>query len=122
MVTQATSMSRSGVTDWLIQRITAVILAAYTLCVLGYVALHPDLTYAEWSAFFGNTGMQIFTMLALISTCAHAWIGMWTIGSDYLREHTLGEKAASLRFIYQIGCILVIVAYLIWGINILWGN
>lgn len=122
MVTQATSMSRSGVTDWLIQRITAVILAAYTLCILGYVALHPDLTYAEWSAFFSNTGMQIFTMLALISTCAHAWIGMWTIGSDYLREHTLGEKAASLRFIYQIGCILVIVAYLIWGINILWGN
>lgn len=122
MVTQVTSMSRSGVSDWVIQRISAIVLAAYSLCILGYIVMHPDLTYAEWTAFFNNTGMQIFTMLALISTCAHAWIGMWTVGSDYLREHTLGEKASSLRFIYQIGCILLIVGYLIWGINILWGN
>lgn len=122
MVTQVTSMSRSGVSDWVIQRVSAIVLAAYTLCILGYIVMHPDLTYAEWSAFFNNTGMQIFTMLALMSTCAHAWIGMWTVGSDYLREHTLGERASSLRFVYQIGCILLIVGYLIWGINILWGN
>lgn len=122
MVTQVTSMSRSGVSDWVIQRITAIVLAAYTLCILGYIVMHPELTYSEWSAFFNNTGMQIFTMLALISTCAHAWIGMWTVGSDYLREHTMGERASSFRFIYQIGCILLIVGYLIWGINILWGN
>ncbi len=115
-------MSRSGVSDWLVQRVSAIVLAAYTLCILGYVLINPDLTYAQWSAFFQSTGMQVFTMLALVSTCAHAWIGMWTVGSDYLREHTLGAKATSLRFIYQIGCILVIIAYLIWGINILWGN
>ena len=122
MVTQVTSMSRSGVSDWVIQRISAIVLAAYTLCILGYIVMHPDLTYAEWTAFFNNTGMQIFTMLALVSTCAHAWIGMWTVGSDYLREHTLGERASSLRFIYQVSCILLIAGYLIWGINILWGN
>ena len=122
MVTQVTSMSRSGVSDWLIQRVTALVLAAYTLCIVGFVMINPGLDYQTWSAFFDRTGMQVFTMLALLSTCAHAWIGMWTVGSDYLREHTLGEGGTALRFIYQVACVLIIVASLLWGINILWGS
>ena len=115
-------MSRNGVSDWLVQRVSALVLAAYTLCIFGSVLMNPGLDFKTWSGFFNSTGMQIFTMLAILSTCAHAWIGMWTIGSDYLREHTLGSKATALRFIYQISCVLVIAAYLIWGITILWGN
>ena len=122
MVTQVTSMSKNGVSDWIIQRVTAVILAAYTVCQLGFVLVNPEMDYATWSAFHAGTAMQIFTMMALVSTCAHAWIGMWTIGSDYLQEHLMGSKATLLRFLYQIGCVLIIIAYLLWGINILWGN
>ena len=122
MVTQVTSLSRNGVSDWVIQRVSALVLATYTLWVFGFVVLNPGMDFATWSGLFNNTGMQVFTMLAVLSTAAHAWIGMWTIGSDYLREHTLGPRAATLRFIYQIGCVLIIAVYLIWGINILWGN
>jgi len=122
MVNQVTSLSRNGVSDWVIQRVSALVLATYTLWVFGFVVLNPGMDFATWSGLFNNTGMQVFTMLAVLSTAAHAWIGMWTIGSDYLREHTLGPRAATLRFIYQIGCVLIIAAYLIWGINILWGN
>jgi len=122
MVNQVTSLSRNGVSDWVIQRVSALVLATYTLWVFGFVVLNPGMDFATWSGFFNNTGMQVFTMLAVLSTAAHAWIGMWTIGSDYLREHTLGPRAATLRFIYQIGCVLIIAVYLIWGINILWGN
>ena len=43
-------------------------------------------------------------------------------GSDYLRPHLMGALANPLRFIYQIGCILVTIAYLLWGINIIWGS
>ena len=122
MVSQVTSLSRNGVSDWVIQRVSALVLATYTLWVFGFVVLNPGMDFATWSGLFNNTGMQVFTMLALLSIAAHAWIGMWTIGSDYLREHTLGPRAATLRFIYQIGCVLIIAVYLIWGINILWGN
>ena len=122
MVNQVTSLSRNGVSDWVIQRVSALVLATYTLWVFGFVVLNPGMDFATWSGLFNNTGMQVFTMLAVLSTAAHAWIGMWTIGSDYLREHTLGPRAATLRFIYQIGCVLIIAVYLIWGINILWGK
>ena len=122
MVSQVTGLSRNGVSDWVIQRVTAVVLAAYTLCILGFVLVTPNLDHATWSAFFSRTSMQVFTLLALLSTCAHAWIGMWTVGSDYLQEHLQGEWINSVRFLFQIGCVLIIVAYLIWGVIILWGN
>ena len=122
MVTQATALSRNGVTDWLIQRVSAMVLALYTLCILAFIVLNPDLTYGTWMAFHNHPAMEIFTMLALVSTCAHAWIGMWAIGSDYLRPHLMGAIANPLRSIYQIGCVLVTIAYLLWGINIIWGS
>lgn len=122
MVTQVTSMGRSGVSDWIVQRVTAVILAAYTVFLVGIVLFNSDLSYETWRTLFSTSWMQIFTLMALLATCAHAWIGMWTIGSDYLRDHLLGPNATALRFVFQIGSILIIIAYLLWGLLILWGN
>ena len=121
MVSQIISFSRNGVADWLVQRVTAWILTFYTLFLVGYVFLQPEITYDGWHTLFASTWMQVFSILALISTCAHGWIGMWTVGTDYIRVHLMGEKAEALRFIYQIVCILTLVIYLIWGIQILWG-
>ena len=121
-VSQVLSLSRNGVFDWLIQRVTAVILAVYSVVIVGYCVMQPEITFDSWRAFFGTTWMQVLTLLALLSTCAHAWIGMWTIGSDYLREHLLGSGATTQRFIYQVICMLLTTVYLVWGIRILWGN
>ncbi len=122
MVTQVTSYSRNGVSDWLVQRATAWVLTIYTIILLGYVLFQPEITYQGWHAFFSQTWMQVLTIIALISTCAHAWIGMWTVGTDYIRVHLIGERADSIRFIYQIIIILTLAVYLIWGVQILWGN
>lgn len=122
MVTNATNLSRSGLSDWLIQRISAVILAAYTLCVLGSFALNPDMDFAQWSAIYESNVMRIFSLIALASLCGHAWIGMWTIGTDYLTSLQLGKAATAVRLSYQIICMLLVAVYLIWGIQIFWGN
>jgi succinate dehydrogenase / fumarate reductase membrane anchor subunit len=122
MVTQVTSFSRNGLSDFIVQRVTAYILATYTVFLVGYLLISGDLNYADWQMLFSHTAMQIFTLLALVSTCAHAWIGMWTIGTDYIREHYFGASADSFRLIYQVICILAVASYLIWGVKILWGN
>lgn len=122
MVTQVIGLSRNGVSDWLIQRISAYILGLYTVVLLGFVLISGEVTYASWSGLFQQTWMQIFTMLTLLSLCAHAWIGMWTVGTDYLRELQLGASAARARLIYQVGCVLILIVYLVWGIKILWGG
>ncbi len=113
MVASVTSLGRNGLYDWLIQRFTAVVLAAYTIFMLGYLVLNPDLTYAQWSGLFDGTPMRIFSLLALFSMGAHAWVGLWTISTDYM-------KATGVRVIFQAVCGVAMFAYVVWGVQILW--
>ena len=119
MVTQVLSLSRSGLTDFVIQRVTAVILALYALCVIGFFVT-VEVDHAALTAWFLSMPMQVFSTLALLSTIAHAWIGMWTIGTDYLRTAQIGALANSLRFLYQLGCLLLLFVYLVWGLRVIW--
>ena len=122
MVTQVTSLSRSGLSDFVIQRVTAVVLAAYTAFLTIFLLIQGEVSFFDWQALFASTWMQVFTLLAILSTCAHAWVGMWTFGTDYIREHYFGANADAIRLVYQVVCILMLIVYVIWGIKILWGN
>lgn len=121
MVTAVTSFGRSGLYDWLIQRVGAVVLTAYTVFLVVYIVLNPELDFAQWSALFGNLWMRIFSLLALISFITHAWIGLWSVLTDYLTSRLLGPKATVLRLIAQMVLGIAAVTYLVWGIEILWG-
>jgi succinate dehydrogenase / fumarate reductase membrane anchor subunit len=121
MVTAVTSFGRSGLYDWLIQRVGAVVLTAYTIFLVAYVALNPGLDFAQWSALFSQLWMRIFSLLALISFITHAWIGLWSVLTDYLTNRLLGAKATVLRLIAQTVLGIAAVTYLVWGIEILWG-
>ena len=121
MVVSATSLGKNGVTDWLVQRASAVIMAVYFVCVLSFLLCNPDLSYLDWKAYMGSTYMKVFTFLALISLAGHAWIGMWAVSTDYLTERQLGDIATPLRIVFQLGTILVCIVYVVWGAMILWG-
>ena len=114
MVASVTNYGRSGVYDHLVQRTSAVIIAVYTLFLFGFVVTSPDLQYAQWHGLFAQTWMKVFSLAALVSICAHAWIGMWTVSTDYI-------KKAAGRFLFQLVCVAAVFVYLVWGIQILWG-
>ncbi|HQN41780.1 MAG TPA: succinate dehydrogenase, hydrophobic membrane anchor protein, partial [Pseudomonadales bacterium] len=42
MVTNVTNFGRSGLHDWLVQRLSALVLAAYTLFLLVFLLINPD--------------------------------------------------------------------------------
>ena len=107
------SINRGGLHDWLIQRVSAVVLAAYSVFLVVYCVIHPHMDYAVWRGLFANPAMRIFNLMALLSLVAHAWIGMWTIGTDYL-------KLNGVRLGFQVVVALILVACLLWGIQIFW--
>lgn len=113
MLRTVTNLGRSGLQDWLIQRISAVILAAYAIVIVSFWLLNFGCEPSVWQSFFYNIYMRIATLLALISLIAHAWIGVWTITTDYL-------KITWLRLSIQILVYIVLLLYLIWGLQILW--
>lgn len=120
MVTNVTSFGRSGLSDWLVQRVSAVVILLYVICHATIIINTPDMDYLQWHALFADPVMKIFSLITLVALCAHAWIGMWTVATDYLTTRMLGEKATFVRFLFLVICIGVLVVYLLWGIMILW--
>lgn len=127
MVTSVTNLGRSGLSDWMIQRVSGVILLAYTIFIAAVVFIGaPD--YAEWTALFGQTWVKVFSLAALLSIASHAWIGLWCVSTDYLVTHVLtikmgpavGAQANLLRWCFQAVSAIVLFTYVVWGIQILW--
>ena len=114
MVTTVTSYGRSGLSDWLVQRVSAVILAVYSIFMVVYLLLNPQIDFVQWSSLFSGTGMRIFSLMALLSLGAHCWIGFWSVSTDYLKHF-------AVRFVFQMVVGLLMFIYTIWGVQLLWG-
>jgi succinate dehydrogenase / fumarate reductase membrane anchor subunit len=118
MVTSVTSFSRTGLSDWLIQRITSVILLAYFVFVAYQLGASVD--YTSWKGLFDQNWVKVFTLLAALSLAAHSWIGLWSVFTDYLTERLLGPVGNVLRLLCQLGASLALVVYVIWVVVIVW--
>lgn len=102
-----------GLKDWLAQRITAVVLAVYTVVLGVAVLVGPPLAQASWKALFSGSFMKVLTLLAFVALAWHAWIGVRDIYMDYI-------KPTAIRLTLEVATIIVLLAYVIWAANILW--
>ena len=125
MVIPFLSFSRRGLLDFVVQRVSAFIMAAY-VCVLLWFFLANEVSHQVLVNFFLSTPMQIFSALTILSILGHAWVGLWTIGTDYIqRAHLefipgLANLSTAIRFSYQVVCLLVMSIYLIWAMKLIW--
>ncbi len=114
MVNRVVTGAHYGLRDWLVQRVTAVVMAAFTLFVAAYLLMQPSFGYDTWIELFSGNVMRSFSLLFLLSLFYHAWIGMRDIVMDYV-------KPAGIRLLIHVLVILALVVYVIWSIQILWG-
>ena len=101
-----------GLRDWLAQRVTAVIMALYTIVLLVAMLAMPELTYGNWAGLFAASWMKIATMLVVISLIYHAWVGVRDIYMDYL-------SSTGLRLVLEVATIAVLIGYACWAAIIL---
>ncbi|RZO20419.1 MAG: succinate dehydrogenase, hydrophobic membrane anchor protein [SAR92 clade bacterium] len=121
MVGIASSFSQSGVINWLVQRVSALVMTAYIVFITVYLLANPNISYAQWSELNSLLSMRLFSLLTMASIASHAWIGIWCVLTDYVTERLLGPKADIIRKVLQVCMIAVILIYLVWAIDILWG-
>ena len=112
MVMSVSNLSRSGLRDWLIQRLSALVLFSYIVVVLGCSLMHPHMTFVQWQGLFHNSFMQFMTFLVAFAIFTHIWIGLWTVITDYI-------KPTVLRFLCEVAVLLVICGYFYWIFYIL---
>jgi len=122
VVTNVTALGRSGLSDWLIQRVSAVILAIYTVGLLGWFVCNAGVDFATWQALNACLAMRIANTLALLALIAHAWIGVWTILTDYVTSARLGTLGTALRIAMQAASFLWLFVCLVWGAVIIWAG
>lgn len=103
-----------GLRDWLAQRVTAVIMVLYTFLWLGIFLAKPNFDYLAWRGLFANVFFKLATFVFLLSLYYHAWVGMRDILMDYI-------KPVGVRLSLQVVVVVLLVAYLAWAIQLLWG-
>jgi succinate dehydrogenase membrane anchor subunit len=103
-----------GLTDWLIQRLSAIVMVVYTALVLGIALWSGGIDYALWEQLFVHGGFKLASFLFMVALLYHAWIGMRDIYMDYL-------KPVALRLTFEAITVIVLIGYLGWTIQILWG-
>ena len=103
-----------GVGAWLLQRLTAVVMAGYTVFAVLALVLHRPLNYAAWKSIFGEMWFQVGTVLFVAALLYHAWVGMRDILMDYVR-------ATGPRLMAQFAVAFVLLVYLVWTVGIVWG-
>ncbi len=103
-----------GLRDWLAQRVTAVVMALWLLVLLGALLWSGGFDHAAWKALWDSSAFRLVSFLFVVAVLWHAWVGVRNIAMDYL-------KPVWLRVTFQCAVIAVLVVYLGWAIQILWG-
>lgn len=120
-VTKVTSLGRSGLSDWMVQRISALVMTSYLVFIVGYFVANPNLGYSQWVELHSCLSMRMFSLVTILSIAAHAWIGMWCVLTDYVTVRLVGPKATAIRIFFQLAMIAITLLYVVWAIDILWG-
>jgi succinate dehydrogenase / fumarate reductase membrane anchor subunit len=102
-----------GLRDWLAQRITAGIMAVYSVIALVVIIGGVPITYSVWKDLFSQGWMRVATLLFMASLAWHAWVGVRDILMDYI-------KPDGLRLSLQVLTLLTLASYIGWTIQILW--
>ena len=103
-----------GLRDWLAQRITAVLMALFTLVVLAQLLLTKGrIGYDLWAGIFSAQWMKVLTFVVIIALLYHAWVGIRDIWMDYI-------KPVSLRLGLQVFSMAWLVGCAGWAIQVLW--
>ena len=103
-----------GVRDWLSQRVTAVLMALFTLIVLGQMIFNKGtMGYEKWAGIFSSQWMKTLTFVVIVAMLYHVWVGMRDIWMDYIQP-------VGIRLLMQVFTIVWLVACAGWAIQVLW--
>ena len=113
MVRVASNNTR-GFFEWIVQRATALLIGVYTIFLVGFLVMHVPLNYTDWKLLFDCVAMRVATIVVVAAILWHAWIGLWTVLTDYV-------KCGYARLFLQIVIVVLLASYFVWCLDAFWG-
>jgi len=102
-----------GMRDWLSQRVTATLMALFTIAVIVQVLLPGEMGYDKWAGMFSRQWMKVLTFVVIVSLLVHVWVGMRDIWMDYV-------KPVAVRLVLQVFTLVWLVGCAGWAVQVLW--
>ncbi len=102
-----------GLRDWLAQRVTAGLMALFTIVLLAQLLFGGELDYDRWAAIFSTNWMRSLTFSVIVALAIHAWVGMRDILMDYVHGVVLRLCLEVATLVWLLGCAG-------WAIQVLW--
>ncbi len=103
-----------GLRDWLVQRVTAVLMALFTIVLLAQVLFGAPLGYDRWAEIFSSQWMKSLTFSVIVAMAWHAWVGVRDIVMDYV------TRSVGLRLALHVLTIVWLVGCAGWAVQVLW--
>jgi succinate dehydrogenase / fumarate reductase membrane anchor subunit len=102
-----------GIGDWLIQRITGLVLAIYTVILLVTFFGAHNFSYEGWAGLFSRQWFKLFTEATLLGIFYHVYIGVRDIFMDYVKNF-------GVRLVLLILAVVWLISCAVWSVQILW--
>jgi len=106
------SRAAQGLRAWLLQRFTAIYLAAYLVSALVCLLSRDTVTYADWRNGFAQPWIGVATVIFAVAVLLHVWVGIRDVLIDYVH-------AVWLRLLFMSGTALVLLGSLLWVVRAL---
>ena len=104
-----------GVKDWLAQRVTAIVMAAYTIILLVAFLTAQDFSYQGWAGLFSRQWFKLFSLVTFLALYYHAWVGIRDIWMDYVKNVGLRLTLQFITIFWLVGCVAYTVQIL-WSV------
>tara|TARA_Y100000590_G_scaffold445021_1_gene576547 strand:- start:1632 stop:1982 length:351 start_codon:yes stop_codon:yes gene_type:complete len=112
-----------GKSLWYLQRYSAV----YFLVFLGYLEFQFWTERLNFEVMVSDPIFISSIIIFIVLACLHGFIGLWTVGTDYLTTRTLGFLSSKLsvhakviRKIYEFFFLAVGILTLVLYLSIFW--
>ena len=103
-----------GFRDWLAQRVTAGLMALFTVVLLAQVIFTSGpLGYEQWAGIFAAQWMKFLTLTVILALLWHVWVGVRDIWMDYI-------KPVGVRLVLHFFAIVWLVGCAGWAVQALW--
>ena len=102
-----------GLRDWLSQRLTAALMALFTLAVIVQVLLPGPMGYDRWAGIFAHQWMKVLTFVVILALVQHVWVGMRDVLMDYVKSMGARLALQAATIVWLLGCAG-------WAVQVLW--
>jgi len=112
MNSRSSGSAHRGLGEWLLQRLSALYLAGFTVWIVVRLVMVAPADYLAWKAWMAGGGVRLAFALFFLSVLVHSWVGMRSVFLDYL-------KPLWVRSVAQLLLVFGLLALAFWATQIL---